>query len=101
VKRHRPPLMSRSTGKPVVTATTVVDGETNLAGCVQPRRGRLIRPVRRRHGPASPVGDRCLGCGRVVMTLVAPSLNDVGSQDTADFLPANALSQQAESPNRA
>ncbi len=35
------------------------------------------------------------------MTLVAPSLNDVGSQDTADFLPANALSQQAESPNRA
>jgi uncharacterized membrane protein YdfJ with MMPL/SSD domain len=32
----------------------------------------------------------------VVMTLVAPSLNDVGSQDTADFLPGDAPSQQAD-----
>jgi RND superfamily putative drug exporter len=32
----------------------------------------------------------------VVLTLVAPSLNDVGSQDTADFLPADAPSQQAD-----
>ena len=32
----------------------------------------------------------------VVMTLAAPSLNDVGSQDTADFLPSDAPSQQAD-----
>ena len=31
-----------------------------------------------------------------VLTLTAPSLNDVGSQDTADFLPADAPSQQAD-----
>src|SRR3546814_14058178 len=30
------------------------------------------------------------------MTLAAPSLNEVGSQDTADFLPADAPSQQAD-----
>lgn len=30
------------------------------------------------------------------LTLVAPSLNDVGSSDTADFLPADAPSQQAD-----
>ena len=32
----------------------------------------------------------------VVLTFVAPSLNDVGSQDTADFLPADAPSQRAD-----
>lgn len=32
----------------------------------------------------------------VEMTLVAPSLNDVGSEGTADFLPANAPSQQGD-----
>jgi uncharacterized membrane protein YdfJ with MMPL/SSD domain len=32
----------------------------------------------------------------VAMTLAAPSLNDVGSQDTADFLPTDAPSQQAD-----
>jgi RND superfamily putative drug exporter len=32
----------------------------------------------------------------VVLTLVAPSLNDVGSQDTTDFLPHDAPSQQAD-----
>src|SRR5690606_7460087 len=32
----------------------------------------------------------------VVLTLAAPSLNDVGSQDTADFLPSDAPSQQAD-----
>jgi uncharacterized membrane protein YdfJ with MMPL/SSD domain len=32
----------------------------------------------------------------VVLTLLAPSLNDVGSQDTADFLPKNAPSQKAD-----
>jgi len=32
----------------------------------------------------------------VAMTMAAPSLNDVGSQDTADFLPADAPSQQAD-----
>ena len=32
----------------------------------------------------------------VVLTLVAPSLNDVGSQDTADYLPSDAPSQQAD-----
>jgi RND superfamily putative drug exporter len=32
----------------------------------------------------------------VVLTLVAPSLNDVGSSDTSDFLPANAPSQRAD-----
>jgi RND superfamily putative drug exporter len=32
----------------------------------------------------------------VALTLVAPSLNDVGSTDTADFLPADAPSQQAD-----
>jgi uncharacterized membrane protein YdfJ with MMPL/SSD domain len=32
----------------------------------------------------------------VVLTLAAPSLNDVGSTDTADFLPADAPSQQAD-----
>lgn len=32
----------------------------------------------------------------VAMTLAAPSLNDVGSQDTADFLPSDAPSQQAD-----
>lgn len=32
----------------------------------------------------------------VAMTLAAPSLNEVGSQDTADFLPADAPSQQAD-----
>jgi uncharacterized membrane protein YdfJ with MMPL/SSD domain len=32
----------------------------------------------------------------IALTLVAPSLNDVGSQDTADFLPSDAPSQQAD-----
>src|SRR5690349_12142208 len=32
----------------------------------------------------------------VVLTLLAPSLNDVGSQDTTDFLPKNAPSQKAD-----
>ena len=32
----------------------------------------------------------------VVLTIMAPSLNDVGSQDTADFLPASAPSQKAD-----
>src|SRR3546814_21091836 len=32
----------------------------------------------------------------VAMTLAAPSLNEVGPQDTADFLPADAPSQQAD-----
>ena len=32
----------------------------------------------------------------VVLTLAAPSLNDVGSQDTADFLPSDAPSQQTD-----
>ncbi|MFP5487491.1 MAG: MMPL family transporter, partial [Acidimicrobiia bacterium] len=32
----------------------------------------------------------------VSFTLAAPSLNDVGSQDTADFLPADAPSQEAD-----
>lgn len=32
----------------------------------------------------------------VALTLAAPSLNDVGSTDTADFLPAEAPSQQAD-----
>lgn len=32
----------------------------------------------------------------VALTLIAPSLNDVGSTDTADFLPADAPSQQAD-----
>jgi uncharacterized membrane protein YdfJ with MMPL/SSD domain len=32
----------------------------------------------------------------VAFTLAAPSLNDVGSQDTADFLPADAPSQRAD-----
>lgn len=32
----------------------------------------------------------------VGLTLVAPSLNEVGSSDTADFLPADAPSQQAD-----
>lgn len=32
----------------------------------------------------------------VALTLSAPSLNDVGSQDTSDFLPADAPSQRAE-----
>jgi putative drug exporter of the RND superfamily len=34
--------------------------------------------------------------GAVVLTLAAPSLNDVGSQDTADFLPSDSPSQQAD-----
>jgi uncharacterized membrane protein YdfJ with MMPL/SSD domain len=32
----------------------------------------------------------------VVLVIVAPSLNDVGSQDTADFLPGSAPSQRAD-----
>ena len=32
----------------------------------------------------------------IALMLFAPSLNDVGSQDTADFLPADAPSQQAD-----
>jgi uncharacterized membrane protein YdfJ with MMPL/SSD domain len=32
----------------------------------------------------------------IALTLVAPSLTDVGSSDTADFLPADAPSQQAD-----
>jgi uncharacterized membrane protein YdfJ with MMPL/SSD domain len=32
----------------------------------------------------------------IVLTLLAPSLNDVGSQDTTDFLPTNAPSQKAD-----
>ena len=32
----------------------------------------------------------------VAMTMSAPSLNDVGSQDITDFLPASAPSQQAD-----
>lgn len=32
----------------------------------------------------------------VAFSLAAPSLNDVGSQDTADFLPADAPSQEAD-----
>src|SRR3546814_14211366 len=35
-------------------------------------------------------------CSSDLMTLAAPSLNEVGSQDTADFLPADAPSQQAD-----
>jgi uncharacterized membrane protein YdfJ with MMPL/SSD domain len=32
----------------------------------------------------------------VVLTLAAPSLNDVGSQDTSDFVPNSAPSQQTD-----